>query len=392
MYTAQQIRDYITQNGLTGNPVEIRKAQQKYGVSDAALNEAIGWERQTSQDPQTGLTQESFVVPSKWNGPAAQASTAAPPAGYSADQIRQYINSQGIGNDPQAIYRAAQQYGVGAGQIDSAMGYAPGTSAGWVQQQGLAALPGAPAGGGGGLTLVPNPPGGYHSSTGGSAQPATTGAAGSPQMQPPAGNMQPPAGFPSMGTYAMPTTQATPPATPQAPTQNPYLPAMADDITRRASTQFMQQINPAINRAAVANGGYGGSRQGIAQGLAMSQGMDNIAGQLSGLYANQFNADRNYGLANDAMDLNVYNANQNWMRQGQQDQLGLADRLLGWNQQYGVGNATQVQNTPLNYWQQFSNTGAQLGGMGGTQSQNLQGNPYLGALGGYQLGKSLWGG
>lgn len=189
---------------------------------------------------------------------------------------------------------------------------------------------------------------------------------------------------------AMQPTQATPPATPQAPTQNPYLPAMADDITRRASTQFMQQINPAINRAAVANGGYGGSRQGIAQGLAMSQGMDNIAGQLSWLYANQFNADRNYGLANDALDLNVYNANQNWMRQGQQDQLGLADRLLGWNQQYGVGNATQVQNTPLNYWQQFSNTGAQLGGMGGTQSQNLQGNPYLGALGGAMTGAKLW--
>ena len=189
---------------------------------------------------------------------------------------------------------------------------------------------------------------------------------------------------------AMQPTQATPPATPQAPTQNPYLPAMADDITRRASTQFMQQINPAINRAAVANGGYGGSRQGIAQGLAMSQGMDNIAGQLSGLYANQFNADRNYGLANDALDLNVYNANMGWMNQGQQNQLNALDRLLGWNQQYGIGNSTNVQNTPLNYWQQFSNTGAQLGGMGGTQSQNLQGNPYLGALGGAMTGAKLW--
>lgn len=412
MYTAQQIRDYITQNGLTGNPVEIRKAQQKYGVSDAALNEAIGWERQTSQDPQTGLTQESFVVPSKWNGPAAQASTAAPPAGYSADQIRQYINSQGIGNDPQAIYRAAQQYGVGAGQIDSAMGYAPGTSAGWVQQQGLAALPGsAQAAAGGGMTLVPNPPGGYHSSTGGSALPATTGAAGSPQMQPPAGNMQPPAGFPSMGTYAMPTTQNMPWASPGAPTTsapsapsgwaqpqqpfslpsyNPYTAWMADSIGQRMGQHLQRNILPGIRSGAASAGGLGGSRQGIAEGIAIGDTMTGYGNALAGLYSGQFNADRNYGLANDALDLNVYNANQNWMRQGQQDQLGLADRLLGWNQQYGVGNATNVQNTPLNYWQQFGNQASQFAGLGGQQAQQMQGNPYLGALGGAMTAYNLW--
>lgn len=173
-------------------------------------------------------------------------------------------------------------------------------------------------------------------------------------------------------------------------TQNPYMNAIGNDITRRAGQQFTQQIAPSINRAAVANGGYGGSRQGIAQGLAMSQGMDNVAGQLSNLYGQQFNADRNYGLQSDALDLNVYNANMGWMNQGQQNQLNTLDRLLGWNQQYGIGNATNVQNTPLNYWQAF-NQGAQgLGGMGGTGTQNLQGNPWLGALGGYQLGSSLW--
>ena len=184
--------------------------------------------------------------------------------------------------------------------------------------------------------------------------------------------------------------QPAQPAQPSGQTQNPYLPQMADEITRRASTQFNQQINPSINRAAVANGGYGGSRQGIAQGLAMSQGMDNIAGQLTNLYGTQFNADRNYGLQSDALDLNVYNANQNWMNQGAQNQLGALNTMLGWNQNYGIGNATGVQNTPLNYWQQFANTGAQLGGLGGSQTQNLQGNPYLGALGGALTGAQLW--
>ena len=30
--------------------------------------------------------------------------------------------------------------------------------------------------------------------------------------------------------------------------------------------------------------------------------------------------------------------------------------------------------------------------MGGSQSQNMQGNPFLGAIGGYQLGSKMWGG
>ena len=173
-------------------------------------------------------------------------------------------------------------------------------------------------------------------------------------------------------------------------TQNPYMGQMADEITRRASTQFNQQINPAIRRAAIANGGYGGSAQGIAQGLAASQGMDNVAGQLTNLYGTQFNADRGYGLQSDALDLNIYNANQGWMNQGQQNQLNTLDKLLGWNQTYGIGNATAAQNTPLNYWQQF-NQGAQgLGGMGQTGTQNLQGNPWLGALGGALTGGQIW--
>ena len=85
---------------------------------------------------------------------------------------------------------------------------------------------------------------------------------------------------------------------------------------------------------------------------------------------------------NQGMDFQTWQANVNNMRQGQQDQLGLMDRLFGWNGQ-GLNLATQQQNTPMNYWQQFSNGVNQAGGLGGSQSQQLQGNPWLGAFGGW---------
>jgi hypothetical protein len=79
------------------------------------------------------------------------------------------------------------------------------------------------------------------------------------------------------------------------------------------------------------------------------------------------------------------------MRLGQNDQLNALNTMMGWQSQ-GINAANQQQQTPMNNWQQFANTGAQLGGMGSTNSQTLQGNPWLGALGGMQLGTKLFGG
>ena len=373
------LADFLRQHNVT--PSDVAEALQATGRGDASTvsqfvagNPTLaGW---ASGAPAT----------------AAAAPAAAPAGGYSAQQIKDYISSQGIGNDPGAIYRAAQQYGVGAGQIDGAMGYAPGTSASWVQQQGLAALPGAPGGGGGGMTLAPNPAGGYNTNQGvrpGTQQPGMPGLGAYPQN--PGGNpYQPMAGgsAPS-GQQGGPLSWGGGAQSPM-PGANPYTAWMADTIGQRLGQNLQRNILPGIRSAASAAGGLGGSRQGIAEGIAIGDTMTGYGNTLAGLYSGQYNQDRNYGLQSDALDLNVYNANQNWMRQGQQDQLGLADRLLGWNQNYGVGNAGQVQNTPLNYFGQFTNMGAQLGGMGGSQSQNLQGNPYLGALGGAMTGANLW--
>jgi hypothetical protein len=97
------------------------------------------------------------------------------------------------------------------------------------------------------------------------------------------------------------------------------------------------------------------------------------------------------------MDFNTWQANNQNMRQGTQDQISLLNNLLNW-QGIGTGAATNVQNTPMNYWQQFAQGAGNLGGVGGTvnqtgtNSQNLQGNPLLGGIGGYQLWNALFGG
>jgi hypothetical protein len=279
---------------------------------------------------------------------------------YTPDQIKQFVTDKGIANNPYAMYTYAQQYGVGADQVDKAMGYDAGTSQKWIQQQGLS-MPGQPQ------------------------QPPTMPGAGGP---PPSMPQQPPPNpyMPNSSPTQTPGNQQRLPGQ-----QNPYTQQMGQDITRQVTNNLQRNILPGIGRGAVAAGGYGGSRQGIAEGLAIGETNNNLAGQLANLYGNQFNTDRNYGLQSDALDLNVYNANQNWMNQGQQNQIGLIDKMMGWNQQ-GINNATQVQNTPLNYYSQFANLGNQFGGLGGSNSTNMPGNQMLGGLAGAQLFAQLFGG
>jgi hypothetical protein len=59
----------------------------------------------------------------------------------------------------------------------------------------------------------------------------------------------------------------------------------------------------------------------------------------------------------------------------------------------GIQAGTQIQNTPYDYWNGF-NTSANNVGNGlpsTTQSQTASGNPWLGALGGWQLGSKIGG-
>ena len=50
---------------------------------------------------------------------------------------------------------------------------------------------------------------------------------------------------------------------------NPYLAANANAITQQTTQNLQNNILPSINSGAMAAGGFGGSRQGIAQANAI---------------------------------------------------------------------------------------------------------------------------
>ena len=285
--------------------------------------------------------------------------------GFTDQMVKGFADARGLSAaDPHKAYAYASLNGVDTGQLAGQIGSNANDAQKWMQQAGLGGQAQAPA-------QPPNP---------GSQMPTVPQPPRNPYLPNPGANpLQPNAGRTSHGTQ------------PNGPgNQNPYIQQVGQDITRQVNNNLQRNILPGIGRGAVAAGGYGGSRQGIAEGLAAGEASAGLGGALANLYSNQFNTDRNYGLSSDALDLSVYNANQNWMNQGQQNQLNTIDKMLGWNQM-GVNNATTIQNTPLNYYSQFANMGQGLGGLGNTQTQNMQGNPYLGAIGGYQLGSKIWG-
>lgn len=201
---------------------------------------------------------------------------------------------------------------------------------------------------------------------------------------------------------------------------NPWLSAAADAMTSQVNNNLQRNLLPGIGRGAVANGLYGSSRQGIAEGLAMGDASQGLANSLAGMYSNAYGQDLqhqlglkqadvslqnaqtaagaqmagnqlSYNLGQDRLGLDTYNANQNWMRQGQQDQIGLINSMLGWNN-LGLTAANNAQQTPINNWQTFTNGAAQMGGQGGTSSTPNYTNPWMGAIGGWQLGQSIFGG
>jgi hypothetical protein len=82
---------------------------------------------------------------------------------------------------------------------------------------------------------------------------------------------------------------------------NPYLAQMGQAITSTANDNLNYNVLPGINSGAVAAGGYGGSRHGIAQGLAIGQNQQGIANSLASLYGGAYEGDQNrkntYGIA-----------------------------------------------------------------------------------------------
>lgn len=199
---------------------------------------------------------------------------------------------------------------------------------------------------------------------------------------------------------------------------NPYLGAQADAITQQVTNNLKRNILPGISSDAIAAGGYGGSRQGIAEGNAIGQTNQGLSQSLANLYGTNYQQDvgnalqgqsiqnsYNLGLGGLANQLYLGNQGQNqnfYTQQRQLDQSGaaLGANLYGQGNQGYLGQGTGIygigstqQQAPWNPLVNASNVYSPYSGLGGGQTQTQSGSPFAGAIGGAvagaQVGKNL---
>ena len=196
--------------------------------------------------------------------------------------------------------------------------------------------------------------------------------------------------------------------------QNPYLQQMGDALVQQNTQNLQRNVLPQIGSAAMAAGGYGGSRQGVVESNAISDLNTANANGLASLYGGAYNTNLQYdlgrrnndlgyfgaansynlgmgnlGLGYAGLDRQIANDNMSWGQQGYNNNMGLWGQLMN-NNQVGIGAGTNIQNTPQGYWQQFGNQYNSIGQGYGTQtSSGGGGNPIMGALGGAQLGSQV---
>jgi hypothetical protein len=140
---------------------------------------------------------------------------------------------------------------------------------------------------------------------------------------------------------------------------NPFATGILNDMQRRHGEVIDQRLQ-GISGNAVSVGGLGGSRQGVAQGQAISQGADNFAGQGFNFMGG------------------LYNADQNRLRQD-------------WT--IGSGLMNQGLNTQFQPLQNASQIYSPYSGFGTTTNNQNNGGGWMGAAGGAlgaaQMGKNL---
>lgn len=178
---------------------------------------------------------------------------------------------------------------------------------------------------------------------------------------------------------------------------NPYLQGMGNTIVNQMTENYNRNQLPSMRSGAMAAGGFGGSRQGVVEAnglrdlnLGIGQNLTNLYGQdwtnaqNRGLQQQSINNQYDLGLKSN--DLGFANLDSNNQQFGANYSLNLQNQQLQ-NAQAGVNATTQMQNTPTQYQTMFNQQQNQIAGQGGTNTstQNNQGNPVIGAIGGYQL-------
>ncbi|MES2187948.1 MAG: hypothetical protein V4505_25580 [Pseudomonadota bacterium] len=190
-------------------------------------------------------------------------------------------------------------------------------------------------------------------------------------------------------------------AAPQGYQPNPYLDKIASSLTAQSNQNLNQIVLPGIDRQQQAAGGYGDTRQGIAQGIAIGNAQTGLNSSIANLYGTSFENQQNRDLSKYGIDSGAYTANRQLDQSGAalgaslfgQGQTGLLSQGQGL---YGLGQTqTTASEQPYNW---FSSMVSPYSGLGGSTSStgsvsgSTLGNAAGGALVGSQLAKLYGGG
>lgn len=130
-------------------------------------------------------------------------------------------------------------------------------------------------------------------------------------------------------------------------TQNPQLDAMVNAAQTRTAQNFNEQVMPQISTNALGNNAYGGSRQGIAEGLAADRLQQQMGDIATGMYGQAYESGQNRALqggsAQAGLNTNVSLANS---QQGLQAQL-LNQQLRQWAVGQGMNSLQSGLGTSL---------------------------------------------
>lgn len=171
---------------------------------------------------------------------------------------------------------------------------------------------------------------------------------------------------------------------------NPYLQQSANDIATNLTQNWQNNVLPSINSGAIAAGGYGGSRQGVAQANSIN-GLNQSIGQAqTSLYGNAYNTDQQLQAQRDmqaaqlASNQSIASMQDATQRYGLGNQYNVNLGQLGLGaQQLDLSNRVADQNFYTNQrGQDISQMGlganlANQGNLGlGNQGQQLYQNGY----------------
>lgn len=179
-------------------------------------------------------------------------------------------------------------------------------------------------------------------------------------------------------------------ANPYLGADNPYITAKVDQAQGDLARNWNLTAQPAFNSAMVNSGSFGNANL-QAMNEAGQQGLQRAMGDIStNLRGQDYRDQQSMYQWDQGFDRGLYNDAFAQNQQQFQNGMGLLGMMGGANSA-DLASATNQQNAPLNYWQQFSQGANSLGQGYGTQVQGTTSSPLTAALGGAQLGNAFSG-